>query len=277
MAITELENAPIETPVAQRPLVRELAEWRTLIPFAGRVAALQGTHPTIAKGLYDHSTAFTDPVGRTRRTLEYAERMLFGMNRAETAAEIRSMHRDIKGTGLDGRPYHAWNRDAWTWVHLSTFDAFRYSLKAVHGAIPLERMEALYAVWREAGELYGVRPQDMPGDVASLRAYIRNGVETKLSHSPDPNLIRDMARPKEVPLPDPVWALLRRVSRHPLEVVLYGPWPSLLRRRVGITWTPVHTAEYRAFLGVLRTVPAVLPDRLRMLPYAHRALHAPAA
>ena len=263
----------VELPVAERPLIRELAEWRTLLPFAGRVLALQGTHPLIAKGIYDHSTLFIDPIARAQNTLDYAQRMLFGTDRASTATEIRDLHTDIKGTGFDGRPYHAWNREAWTWVHLTTFDSFRYALRATHIRVPEHQVDDLYAQWRATGALYGVREQDMPADVDGLRDYIRDGVETKLTHQPDQNLLFEAAKPDQVPLPRPVWNLLLRVSRRPIEVLLFGPWPSTLRERNGVRWSPVHEVEYRAVLGVLRTVPAVLPDRLRMLPYAYQALY----
>jgi hypothetical protein len=37
---------------------------------------------------------------------------MFGRHRSEVAAEIRELHRAVKGTGFDGRSYHAWNRHA---------------------------------------------------------------------------------------------------------------------------------------------------------------------
>ncbi len=173
MTATEPVTDYVELPVHERPLVRELAEWRTFIPFTGRVLALQGSHETVAKGLYDHSTGFVDPLGRAARTMEYAQRMLFGSDRVSTAAEIRELHRDIKGTGFDGRPYHAWNREAWTWVHLTSFEAFAYSLRVVHGPVDPASLGAPYEDWRQVGMLYGVRSADMPTDVVGLHEYVR--------------------------------------------------------------------------------------------------------
>jgi uncharacterized protein (DUF2236 family) len=268
-----------DVPLAERPLIRQLAEWPMLLPFVGRVLALQGSHPTVAAGIYEHSTGFVDPFGRAKRTLDYAERILFGPDQAGTAAEIRELHRDIKGVGFDGKPYHAWNREAWTWVHLSTFDATLYGLRAMHGPISRARQEALYEGVRNVGLLYGVRAQDMPEDIAGFRAYIREGVKTKLTFRPYEDLgqvLRNLPRPEGLPIPSPVWKSVGLAASHPAAVLIFGSFPSTIRRRWGVRWTPLHEAEYRAQLIALRTATAPLPARLRMLPYAYRALHSPA-
>jgi uncharacterized protein (DUF2236 family) len=267
------EIPPTETPVAGRPLIRELAAWAVFLPFGGRVIALQGAHPTIAKGLYDHSTALTDPLERLRLTAEYAQRMMFGTDRPGTAAEIRELHRDIKGTGLDGRPYHAWNREAWTWVHLTTCEALLYGVRALYGEPPLEQQQAFYDEFKAAGLLYGVRAQDMPDDIAGLHQYIRDGIETKLTHVPDFRLFQRQPRPPGLPIPAPIWRRMIGAASGPMQVVFAGSFPSTIRRRWGIRWTPVHEVAYQSRLVGLRALSASLPDRLRMTPYAYRALH----
>ena len=273
-AVNAVDGAnAVDTPVAERPLVRELAEWRLFLPFTGRVLALQGAHPTVAKGIYDHSDVFADPFGRARRTMDYAQRLMFGPDRAATAHELRELHRDIKGTGFDGRPYHAWNREAWTWVHLTTFEATLYALRAIHGPVPRAQQEALYRDVKAVGVLYGVRADDMPADIASLKTYIHEGIETKLTHRPDIRLLRRMAKPRRLPIPNSAWRVLWRAAGHPSDVMLFGSFPPVIRRRWGVRWTRLHELEHRAQLAALRTASAPLPDRLRMLPYAYRALH----
>jgi uncharacterized protein (DUF2236 family) len=258
-----------DTAVAARPLIRELAEWRMFLPFVGRVLALQGAHPTVAAGIYEHSTLFVDPFERAQRTAQYAQRILFGPDRAATASEIRELHRDIKGTGFDGKPYHAWNREAWTWVHLTTFEATLYALRAMHGPIRRDQQTALYDEVKDVGLLYGVRAQDMPDDIDGFRAYIRHGIETKLTFSPDDGviaLLRTLPRPDGLPMPAPVWKLVGRAASHPAHVLIFGSFPST-----------VHEAAYQSQLVALRAATAPLPDRLRMLPYAYRALKGTAA
>jgi uncharacterized protein (DUF2236 family) len=252
-----------------------LAEWRLFVPFTGRVLALQGSHPTVAAGIYQHSEIFTDPWRRAQRTFLYAQRILYGPDRAGTAAEIRELHRHIKGTGFDGRPYHAWNREAWTWVHLTTFEATLFSLEKIHGRLPGAEVDALYAEARQVGTLYGVRPQEMPEDVAGLRRYVEEGIESRCTHRPLVDLVpslQQVPRPKGLPIPALPWRLAMGPTSHPVHIALAGSFPPVIRRRWGIRWSPLHELEYRTQLQLLRTVTAPLPDRLRMLPYPYRVL-----
>lgn len=268
-----------DTPVAQRPLVRQLAEWRLFVPFAGRVLALQGSHPTVAKGIYDHSEIFSDPWRRAERTFTYAQRIMFGPDQAGTAAEVRELHRDIKGTGFDGRPYHAWNREAWTWVHLSTFEATLFALRRIHGRLPQDELQGLYEEARRVGVLYGVRDQDMPVDVAGLLAYIRQGVVERLTHRPQVDLVetlRTIPRPRGVPVPARLWALSLVPTSHAAHIALAGSFPPIIRHRWGIRWTGAHELEYRAQLQALRRAISPLPERLRLLPYPYHVLRQPA-
>ena len=281
MVISELEHGAIETPVADRPLIRELAGWPVFLAGGGRVVSLQGSHPTVVKGLEDHSRLRTDPLGRGTGTFEFAQRILFGSDRPGTAAEIRELHRNIKGTGFDGKPYHAWNRDSWTWVHYTTLDAMLYGIRAIHGDPPLERQQALLELFNEVGSMYGVRAQDMPKDIAGFHAYIRDGVENKCTHVPDDTiaeLLQAMPRPQRLPIPDPLWrGALGAVGRSSADAGRSGR----SRRRCGrggasdgarCTRPPTSLSWSRS-----EPLTASLPDRLRMTPDGYRALHQPAA
>lgn len=264
-----------QSAVADRPLVRQLAEWRLFIPFTGRVLALQGSHPTVAAGIYQHSQIFTDPWRRARLTFLYGQRVMFGPDRQGTAKEIRELHRPIKGIGFDGRPYHAWNREAWTWVHLTTFEATLFALERIHGRLPEEDLEALYAEARDVGLLYGVRAQDMPDDIAGLHRYVEEGIESKCTHRPIVDLVPSLQQvppPRGLPIPGFAWRLSMTPTSHPVHIALAGSFPGTIRRRWGIRWSPWHELEYRVQLEALRTVTAPLPDWLRMLPYPYRVL-----
>lgn len=274
-ATTDVGGDTASATVGERPLVRQLAEWRTLVPFAGRVLALQGSHPTVAAGIYQHSEIFSDPWRRAQRTFLYGQRLMFGDDRPAVAEEIRRLHRHVKGIGFDGRPYHAWNREAWTWVHLTTFEATVFSLEAIHGRLPGADLEALYDQARQVGTLYGVRLQDMPGDVDGLRSYVAEGIESKLTHKPLVELVpslRQLPPPRWMAVPRPLWWTALQPVTHPAHIALAGSFPLTIRRRWGIRWTPLHELEHQAQLAALRVVTAPLPERLRMLPYPYRML-----
>jgi uncharacterized protein (DUF2236 family) len=214
-------------------------------------------------------------VGRAWETLRYGLELIFG-DTERTARAIRALHRGIRGVGYDGRRYHAWNPAAWTWVHLTTLEATLFSLDAIWGPVPADEQEALYAEWKTVGRIYGVRERAMPGDVAGLRAYVARGIEHDLVATPTARRLLDVVgtrlpRPPGQPVPRPLWSLMRPGAGHAASTVLLGSFPTVLRRRLNIGWTPIHEAEYRAVLTGLRVTSAVLPDRLRLFPIAYRA------
>ena len=66
-------SRPLELPASRRAW----SEWPFVVPFAGRVLALQGMHPVISAGLMDHSGVFEDPWGRGWDTVGYGLRLIF--------------------------------------------------------------------------------------------------------------------------------------------------------------------------------------------------------
>jgi uncharacterized protein (DUF2236 family) len=241
-----------------------------------RAGGLQGSHPTNAAGLEQHSTGAADPFRRLRNTIGYAVKAFYGNDQPGTAAEIRELHRDIKGVRDDGRRYHAWNGDAWAWVHLTTIEALLYAMETLFGSLPPEQVDGFYQESRRMGMLYGVREEDMPEDVAGLRAYVEDGIQTKLSLSPATQRIRALTESLSIgPVagaPTSIRRALYRVVSPPLNILLYGSFPPAVRRLWGIRWTGRQRAAHRALVAALRAM-SVLPDRWRMIPAAYAAMN----
>ena len=77
----------------------------------GGVSALllQALHPLAMAGVAEHSSYQEDPLGRLRRTASFVGTTTFGtVEQAEAAiAQVRRVHRRVKGIAPDGRPYSA--------------------------------------------------------------------------------------------------------------------------------------------------------------------------
>ncbi len=262
-------------PPAERPLARELGDVRVWVIAGTRLAGLQGAHPTIAAGLLQHSTATDDPLKRLNGTLSYAMRMLFGHDQEVTAAEIREMHRDIKGVRSDGNAYHAWNREAWAWVHLTSMESLIHASEVVCGPLDPDEVEAMYQDTCAVGAMYGIRDEDMPDDVASLHGYVEDGIRTKLCMSEDTEEMRAAVHGLQMGpllrLPTRANRALARIAQPPMNVLLYGSFPAPLRELWGVEWKRRHEIAYRGVIRSLRSA-SVLPDRLLMFPDAYRAL-----
>ncbi|MDJ0401824.1 oxygenase MpaB family protein, partial [Rhodococcus rhodochrous] len=69
------------------------------------------------------------PSVRAENTLAYTYLIYFGENVADSALELREMHRPVTGLDYDGRRYHDWNLDVWTCVHLTTIESLIYAIE----------------------------------------------------------------------------------------------------------------------------------------------------
>lgn len=270
-----------DIPVRDRTFVKLLADRRIWPLFLFRALSLQGTHPTVMVALEQHSKSFTQPSVRAENTLAYTYRIYFGTNVAESARELREMHRPITGLDYEGNKYHAWNRDVWTWVHLTTIEALLYAIEACFGAQPPAQVEAFYQESRRLGALFGVREQDMPEDVAALRRYVDEGVGSLLAMSPGTRRMQQLVdeqdviatlEPKLAALPRPLPALLERLTSRPVKTMMFGTFPPHVREIWDVPWSTAREKEFRALLAFLRVAPRVIPARFRMIPEARTAL-----
>ncbi|WP_241384564.1 oxygenase MpaB family protein [Rhodococcus sp. CH91] len=270
-----------DVPVADRTFARLLADRRIWPMFLFRALSLQGTHPTVMVALEQHSKSFTEPSVRAENTLAYTYRIYFGDDVAESARELREMHRPITGQDYEGRRYHAWNRDVWTWVHLTTIESLIYAIETCFGPQPGTEVEAFYQESRRLGVLFGVREQDMPTDVAGLRAYVEDGVAEKLAMSPGTRRMQRLVDEQDViatlepalaALPRPLPALLERLTARPVKTLMFGAFPEPVRQIWGVQWSTAREREFRAILAFMRVGSRLVPERLRMIPEARAAL-----
>jgi uncharacterized protein (DUF2236 family) len=112
--------------------------WRVhgdLSTLVGGVAALlgQGAHPLALAGVQRHSAYREDPWKRLAGTARWLVVSTFGSTELaeREAARVRGMHRKVRGTTDDGRPYSAGDPDLLRWVHLAFTDAFLAAQAAV--------------------------------------------------------------------------------------------------------------------------------------------------
>ena len=89
----------------------------------GGLASLltQMLHPAALAGVWDHSNARADQLGRLRRTARFIAVTTYGERDAAQAAiaRVRAIHERVRGTLPSGQPYRA--DDPWllAWVHVA--------------------------------------------------------------------------------------------------------------------------------------------------------------
>jgi uncharacterized protein (DUF2236 family) len=158
--------------------------WRvhadTSMLVAGMTAfALQTLHPRAMAGVWDHSAFGGDFFGRTRRTGEFVQGVVYdpaplAQRRCDS---LRRIHDRVVGHTPDGRPYSAGDPELLEWVHVTEYLAIA-SANRRFAAHPMSRREhdTYVAEVARVGSAVGVI--DPPTTWAELDAAFRR-------HAPD--------------------------------------------------------------------------------------------
>ena len=87
---------------------------------------LQALHPLALAGVWDHSNFRQDMLGRLRRTGQFISGTTFGSTADANwlIEKVRTIHLQVIGTSLDGRPYAASDPELLTWVHVAEVSNF---------------------------------------------------------------------------------------------------------------------------------------------------------
>ncbi|MDQ1500719.1 MAG: hypothetical protein QOI86_4059, partial [Actinomycetota bacterium] len=153
--------------------------WRvhadTSMLVAGMTAfALQTLHPRAMAGVWDHSAFGGDFFGRTRRTGEFVQGVVYDPSAAaeRRCAGLRRIHDRVVGHTPDGRAYSAGDPDLLEWVHVTEYLAIA-SANRRFAAHPMSRAELDTYVAEVARVGAAVGVVDPPRTWAELDAAFR--------------------------------------------------------------------------------------------------------
>jgi uncharacterized protein (DUF2236 family) len=162
----------------------ESVSWRvhadTSMLVAGMTAfALQALHPRAMAGVWDHSAFGGDFFGRTRRTGEFVQGVVYDPAAAaqRRCEALRRIHDRVVGHTPDGRPYSAADPELLEWVHVTEYLAIA-SANRRFAAHPMSRAELDTYVAEVARVGTAVGVADPPRTWAELDAILRR-------HAPD--------------------------------------------------------------------------------------------
>jgi uncharacterized protein (DUF2236 family) len=259
---------------------RHVLDWRLLLE-SGRALLLQVAHPTVGAGVIQYSDFRKRPWQRLRRSVDSLMLISYGGERAAVESErLREVHKNMKGIDHHGHRYHALNPEAYWWVHATLFEG---TLNAhANFATPLSRphQERMYLEWRELGEVLGLKPRHMPGDLAGFFDYFDDVVANRLE---DNEAVRQVLaalgdrRPKSPPgWPEIAWRMVGPVSSDLITAVTIGTLPEPLRNRLGLQWTKADRLKLAAAGRAVKMVMPLLPGKVRYHPMALAAKRAAA-
>jgi uncharacterized protein (DUF2236 family) len=197
----------------------------------GGVSALlvQTLHPLAMAGVAEHSSYRDDPLGRLRRTASFVGTTTFGTAaQAEAAiAQVRRVHRRVKGIAPDGRPYAADDPELVTFIHVAEVASFLTASQR-YGSRPLTPVECDEYYEEVAPVALALGATWAPRSTVEVESYLLR-IRPDLYAGPQARAARD-------------W-LLRGVARRPSERAVYslvvaaavGVLPGWARRELGLS------------------------------------------
>ncbi|WP_308250132.1 oxygenase MpaB family protein [Sphaerisporangium fuscum] len=236
-----------------------------------RALLMQGLHPRAMRGVVQNS-ALLDPEeawARFQRTTEFVRVRTYGTlaEVARAGARVRRIHASLTAHDPDrGERFRLDDPGALRWVHVGEVDS--YLTVARRAGVPLSDADAdrFVAEWRRAAEVVGLRPEEVPGSVAEMEAYIE-------AERPGLYFVPEAVHPLRASLNAPLPARLTPLKpAFPLITVLaFATLPRWARRLYGLPATPLEDLWATLTLRALHTGTQVIPAGLRYSPDARRA------
>ena len=265
-------------PLGPDSLVWQLGGQWTALLGGGRALILQVGHPVVATGIEQFSDYRHNPWKRLVGTLDLYLRTVFGGPDEATraGADLRTLHRRIKGHDSDGNRYHALAPEPFAWVHATLVDSLIEMIDRFHRPLALAEREQIYAEMGRVGRLYGLRAQDLPTNWADFEAYRDDMIARRIVVSETLRQVVEsvlhLPPPPMVPLPEAAWRVVSWPGAQLSGLITLGTLPPVLRDRLGLSWTSRQDRALRlAETAISRTFPR-LPRRVRLMPPAYGAV-----
>lgn len=235
-------------------MFRRINAEASLLGGAGYAVLLQIAHPSVARGVAEHSDFASQPLDRLRGTLYYVYGTAQGTaeERERVHSIVRAMHRKVRGPGYD-----ALDPDLLLWVAAT----LHRSALRLHELTIAELTEEERAGFLREAAVYatalGLPPEQWPRDPAEFDAYWERAF-ARLEVGPQAQkLARELFRPNNRLL----WPLT--LTQRFLSGGLLTPE---LRSEFDIPWSEAHQRRFDRLMRLTRAVYPRLPRTVRALP-----------
>ncbi len=221
---------------------------------AGYAVLLQIAHPSVARGVSEHSDFASRPLDRLRGTLYYVYGMALGTEeeRDRVQAIVRAMHRKVRGPGYD-----ALDPELLLWVGATLYHSGERLYELVIGDLsPQER----YRFLRESSvyaTALGLPEEEWPATPREFDEYWSGAYARLRVEGAARGLADELFRPKKRVL----WPLTLTQR-----FLTGGLLPPELRREFGIPWSPAKQRGFDRLTRVTRVVYPRIPRPVRTLP-----------
>ncbi len=224
---------------------------------------LQIAHPSVARGVAEHSDFESDPFGRLRRTLNTTMDLVFGDGgRADAAVKrLNRVHATVRGES-----YRALDPELLLWVQTTLIVT---SVRAYHRWVaPLSRaeLEQFWAEARSVGTRLGIPLSLSPENWTALAEYWR-----RMLSADGPIHVTPAAKQMAPMIIQPPLPMTPGIAVDLLATPGLALLPPRLRREFGIDWPESRALTARALDYAVHGWTSLVPVSLRQMPQARQA------
>ena len=180
MTVRSISSAPRRSYFGDRSMIRRVMRERAVALSGPRALLMQAAHPLAVAGLLAHSDSLEDPYERLARTSQVLDAITFGP-RADAdrmTARVRAMHRRVRGRLPEtvgvypaGTPYRADDPALLMWILYTLVDSATVLYTTYVDGLTTPQRMALWEDYKVVGELFGLKPAQMPSTLVELDAY----------------------------------------------------------------------------------------------------------
>lgn len=242
--------------MADNPEMRTVAREGALLAGGARAILLQVAHPSVGRGVAEHSDFAARPLDRLRATLSYVYCVTYGTPEEirAVAATVTGAHRNVAGAG-----YRAADPELQLWVAATLYDTAMLVYEELFGPLEPAVAEKVYEQYAVLGTALQVPSRLWPPDRGAFCSYWQHMVDTMEVSDDARRVAHDLLHPEHAPL-----AL--RLGM-PLNRFLTAAWlPDRIRQGFGIHWDEDQQRRYDLLMKVGATVYPRLPLPLREAP-----------
>lgn len=136
---------------------------------------LQALHPRTVAGVVQNSDFRRDPLGRLIRTANFVGATTYCATEeiAREAAKVRRVHRELRAVDREtGERFRVDDPELLLWVHCAEVSSFLTVVRRAGFPLTAAHADRYLDEQRRSAALVGLDPDEVPGDLAAMRAYL---------------------------------------------------------------------------------------------------------
>nr|WP_018161599.1 oxygenase MpaB family protein [Smaragdicoccus niigatensis] len=241
-----------------------------------RLAGTENSIEQLGQGVLDHSMAFTDPLGRGRRSAPPINKALYAEDAEQWGRTVRDFHKSIKGTISDGSRYHALNPELYYWAHATFVDEVITMTDTFIRRLSHEEKSQIFEESKVWYSRYGVSSRSQPQNYDEFVEYWNDMLTRFVPHKTI--LFATGYIRKGVPgprgIPRPVWNVVAAPLNLFIRNVIVGTLPDEMKAACELPWSEAQERRFQTFAAMMRGLNPILnrlPLSILYVPWAREA------